>query len=200
MSKARLTLAKNVSALTMKQDAFIKAVETMKIFKDETLLEFDLELENKRKEIEDLEKQRKNKEIDDKISCDQSVMKYKYDAAIKILKEVGEIAIVSEEIDNLRQELKNSKEQQEDRIQKVIAEQKASQAKAVSVISTNSELKHKAEHAELTASVKQRDNQILLLTTTIDNLRNELSEQRKLTKDVAMAGKSGAISQSFGKQ
>jgi len=60
-------------------------------------------------------------------------------------------------------------------------------------------LKHRAEIAELTASVKQQEKEITVLSNTIDNLKSELAAQRDLTREVAMAGKQGAITQQFGK-
>lgn len=63
----------------------------------------------------------------------------------------------------------------------------------------NAQLTHKDEIAELGASVKQQEKEIINLNETIHNLRHELSEQRKLTKEVAEAGKQAPINLSTSK-
>lgn len=49
------------------------------------------------------------------------------------------------------------------------------------------ELKHKAEIAELIAQNRQQTREIEFLNQSIVNLKNEISEQRTLTKEVAQA-------------
>jgi hypothetical protein len=54
---------------------------------------------------------------------------------------------------------------------------------------SNCTLTHKADSAELKATVKQQKHEIDNFLSTIENLKMELGEQRKLTKDVAQAGR-----------
>lgn len=61
------------------------------------------------------------------------------------------------------------------------------------------ELTHKANNAQLLAQVEQQKKEILVLNSTIENLKNELKEQRELTKQVAMASSKGQITQTIGK-
>ena len=49
------------------------------------------------------------------------------------------------------------------------------------------ELTHKANNAQLLAQVDQQKKEILVLNSTIENLKSELKEQRELTKQVAQA-------------
>lgn len=64
----------------------------------------------------------------------------------------------------------------------------------------NLELKHKANMANVNAQYEQTKNQEKILTSMINSLKNEMHEQRELTKSVAQANNNSAINQSFGKQ
>ena len=61
------------------------------------------------------------------------------------------------------------------------------------------ELTHKANNAQLLAQVDQQKKEILVLNSTIENLKNEVKEQRALTKEVAQASAKGQINQTIGK-
>lgn len=196
---ARLTLAKNVSAMTAKADAFAKAVEAYKTYNEETINETILEIEQKQKELEDLDKQYKTKEIDEKIRIDQEIKRYGYDAAIKLIQTQGKIAIAEDEYNLLLEDYEKLRSEKDQEIENIKQDEKAKHKKELSAIISNMELKYKAEHASLEASQSQKENEIQLLKQTITNLTSELAHQRELTKEVAIASKQGAIQQSFGK-
>ncbi len=65
--------------------------------------------------------------------------------------------------------------------------------RAMRTVMSNMELKHKAEVAKMTASMVHQKKKITTLQKTIENLQHELAEQRKLTKDVAEAGRPAPI-------
>lgn len=200
MASARIALSKNISALSTKQDAFMKAVQALGDFNEETLLELDLKIQNKNLDLEELKKTLKNKEIDGKIECDQKIKEYKLEAALKILEENGLVSVETSELENLKTEVSDLKTAEKLLVEDTTKKLEGQHKKAITAITTNSDLKHKAEHATLTASVEQKEKEITVLKETISNLTSELKFQRELTKDVAMASKQGAISQSFGKQ
>jgi hypothetical protein len=62
------------------------------------------------------------------------------------------------------------------------------------------ELTNKAQNANIQAQVEQQKREIEVLHNTIVNLKNELVEQRNLTKDVAQASAKSQITQKFGKE
>lgn len=62
-----------------------------------------------------------------------------------------------------------------------------------------SDLTHKANNAEIKAQVEQQRREIDVLNNTISSLKNELAEQRSLTKEVAQASAKSQITQKFGK-
>ena len=61
------------------------------------------------------------------------------------------------------------------------------------------DLNHKAEIADLKAQTKQQLKEIEFLNKLIMNLTNEVSEQRNLTKEIAIASSKSQITQSFTK-
>lgn len=198
-NNARLTLAKNIQTLVSKQDAFAKALETLQTFTSDTLQNLDLEIEAKRQDLEDLAKEMKNKEIDGKITCDQMLKEYRHEGALKILDEHKEIAISKEKYDSLCNELDEMRKKDKSEVTNALEEMRASHKKEMSATINCLELKHKAEVAELSAGIKQRDNQIQTLENMLQNLKEEIAAQRKLTQSVAESSKQGAISQTFGK-
>ena len=62
------------------------------------------------------------------------------------------------------------------------------------------ELENKANMADLVAQVKQKEAECKNLYQTIDTLKEEIREQRQLTKQVAEASSKSQISQVIGKQ
>lgn len=62
------------------------------------------------------------------------------------------------------------------------------------------ELTNKMNNADVKAQVEQQKREIEVLHSTINNLKNELVEQRTLTKEVAQASAKSQITQKFGKE
>jgi len=198
-TKAKITLTKTLNTLMAKQDAFAKSVEALKTFSDEALSNLILEIDVKQNELDELEKKLVVREKDGKICLDQKLREYGYKEASKIVTSRGEHIIHKEEYENLVSENKDLRDTLESKVQTIKEEQLALHKKQLSATITNLELKHKAETATLTAQTEQNNREIVHLNKTIENLRNEIEAQRLLTKEVAIAGKQGAISQTFGK-
>lgn len=189
----RLLLATAITSLTTKQEAFIKAVETMKQLEADTLTNLDLEINTKKLELENLEKDFKRKQKDGQIETDQFLNEYSYEAACKILKEHNEEPINSEKLKTLHNDLDKYKTGHEEELEKLKNKEREKAQKSLKAALTNNELKHKAEVAEMAASVNQQKKEIQSLENTIKNLQNELSQQRQLTKDVAEASRPAPI-------
>jgi hypothetical protein len=189
----RLQLATAISNITAKQDAFIKAVEAMEYFKGETLTELDLEIASKKIELDNLADDYKKQIKDGQIETDQYLAEHKYDGAVNILKEINEVPIKSSELQKMRDTLTTLSQERDQEITDLKKKERDRGDKAMHAALNNMTLKHKAEIAELTASVNQQKKEIITLEATIKNLQNELAEQRKLTKDVAEAGRQAPI-------
>lgn len=198
-SKERKELTKQIESLVSKQDAFTKAVQGLENFKKECITDLDTDIELKKKELEELAKKYENDVIDGKTRTDQTLKKYEYEEAVKILEKHGEVPSFKEDIENYKNTIVQLKIEHEAGIKKVIDEEKKNSDSALKAVINNSTLKNAADNAELKARANQLENQVVMLNGTITNLQNELKCQRELTKDVAMAGKQGAIQQTFGK-
>ncbi len=189
----RLELAMAISSITTKQDAFIKSVETLQKFQSETLTKLDLEINAKKIELESVIDDYKRKQKDGQIETDQFLAEYKYNGAVSIIKDVEEVPIKMHIIETMRNDLKDLRSDRTQEMEDIRKKERQSADKALHATLNNCELKHKAEVAELSASVNQQKKEISTLTSSIDNLRHELAEQRKLTKEVAEAGRQGAV-------
>lgn len=198
-SKERKELIKNIENLASKQDAFIKAVANLETFKKNCLADLDTDIDLKKNELAELEKKYENEVIDGKILVDQRIKKYQYDAAVSILEKHGEVPSLKEDIDDLNKTISQMKVDHLNALTKAVEDEKKNGESALKAAISNMTLKTAADHAELNAKVKQLESQAKTLNDTIFNLQNELKCQRELTKDVAMAGKQGAIQQTFGK-
>ena len=196
----RLRLAESICNFTKKQDEFLKAYETLKDYKESIFTDLDIQIDTKQSELDLLTKNYKTKEEDLKIECNLSFKEYKYKTAIDVLSENGEEAIESSELTSLKTELSKLKTELDDKIKEAVAKEKQNGIVALKAVIANSDLKHKAEIAEIKAHSSQKEEQVKVLAKEIDNLRHEVAEGRALCKSIAEAGKAGAISQNFGKQ
>lgn len=198
-TKAKVALAKSLNTLVTKQDAFSKAVDSLKEFSRESIEELVREIDAKKEELNEIEKSISVKEKDGKINLEQRLKQYGYEEALKIIQDNGQTVIEDEQYQKTLTENNNLKTNWEQEIQKVRDEERARQKKEIVAVTNNLNLKHEAITAKITAETEQQAKEILSLTKSIESLRAEIAAQRELTKEVAMAGKQGAITQSFGK-
>lgn len=196
----RLEFAKALNGLTAKQDAFIKAVEAVNTFNAETLQRLDMEIDDKKQELEELSKQFERLKKDGQIETDQLLAEHKYNGALQILSELDEVPIKSSELTQLRAELEKLRSGHEAELEAALKAERTSSQKALQMAIRSKDLEHKAEIAELSAGNKQLTNEITSLHNAISNLKEEIAAQRDLTREVAQASAKSQISQSFGKQ
>lgn len=195
----RLVLAMAIKNITMKQDGFIIAVEKMEKYQTDILANLDLEIETKKIELNDLEESYKHREKTGKIETMQRLNEFGYQASVQIIKERNETVINEDKLGEMIQNLTTMKSEYSVELDSIKSKAKESSAKELNAALTTSELKHQAEIAQISAQLGQQNKEISNLEKTIDNLRNELAEQRKLTKDVAQAGRAAPINLSTGK-
>jgi hypothetical protein len=150
----------------------------------------------------DLEQQFKNEKID----TEQQLRQYKLEACEKIATENDYKLIPLKEYEKNQSELDELKETHaelqsntEDKIKEKIEIERQSLQEKLAHHNTTIELNHKAEIAELTAQNRQQIKEIEMLNKLIINLTNEVSEQRLLTKEIAIASSKPQINQSLTK-
>lgn len=192
-SKAILTLAN-------KQEAFVKSVELVNQFTEDLRTDLRTDIQSKWIESENLKKsveiERKNLQIE----TEQQLKEFKYKAAISILENREEVAIGILDLQELRLKIKKMEDEFTDKVLEKVAVVKATAKRVMESSLDSLTLKHTAETAFLRAKVQQQEISIQNLVENISNLKEEVAAQRQLTKEVAMAGKTGAISQYMGKQ
>jgi hypothetical protein len=198
-SNDKLELSIAISKLALGQESFIKAVENLDSYKETALRELDLTINSKKEELQNLEDDLQKTLKDNQIEIDQFYREHQYEGALTKLNEVGEESIKTTELTKLQATISNLEKDQTDNITKAVNEAKSNGERAMSGALSNMKMAHKAETAELNAKVKQQELQSDNLTTTIENLKFELSEQRKLTQSVAEAARSAPITVNSGK-
>lgn len=202
-----LALSKAITAFNAKSSAFVKAAESVteafsdiKNFGAEKVSEYEEQILAKRKEFDmvtqDLEHQTKKRKLESDLEFERN----EYEAAKKVLVKQRETPISVEDLNALNSAIAKSEGIHKTELDKAIGDGKRSEAAAVKAATTNQSLVHKAEVAEISAQIKQKEAEVATLSRQIEQQQKEIAEQRALTKSVAEAGRQGAIQQSFGKQ
>ena len=206
----RVALTKALKSLENTQEEFIHAIEKIENMKSQTLTDYTLEIDDLKKQREDrmadLENDYKVRNIEiqndlknSKIEADHLLKQYRHDGAIEILRESGEEAVDSDELEELKNANTESEATHQDELVKLKKEleSKGNQDKHCAL--DNLQLRHKAEVAQLTAENDMAKRELVSARSSITDLKEQVREQQQLTKDVAEASRSGAISQNFGK-
>ena len=183
----RLELAKAISNISTKGDAFVNAMENFKNFTKDALVKLDLDIDTKRLELSDLQKQIDHKIVNGRIDIQVSLREFKRESAVEMLKEMGETVIGDKELAALRQELQELRGNYDSAINAVKKEEAERREKAIGQATRNMELQHKATNATILALSEQQQREIGNLKGTINDLRQEISAQRDLTRSVAEA-------------
>lgn len=199
-TSGNLELTRAINKIVKTQDDFMSSVKLLSNYTNETLSDLNLQIEARKTQIANLGEEYDNSIKEHDIQIKHYYAEHKYNGAVSFLRERKEEPISSSVLVELRNEIENLRKNREKEINDIIEKEKKSHEKSLRFSQQSLELKHKAEIAELNACVRQQKNDVATLNSTILNLKEEVSAQRELTKDVAMASKGGAISQSFGKQ
>lgn len=194
----RLQLAQAINNLVVRGESFANALDELSNFSKERLVELDLKIEAKKSEFIDLTNKLENQFKDTEIKLRQSLQENKLVAAKEVLSTLDMTTITNAEYSNITTELAQLKSTFTSSIEKAVKEEQDKAKATLSQVLTNKELAHAAEIATLKATTDQQIKEINVLKETIKNLKEEIAEQRTLTKEVAIAGSKGAIQQSFG--
>lgn len=186
----RMILATNIQKLTRAQEDFTRAVDEFEKINKQTLEDLDLDITNRKLEIEDLTVQKERNIRDAKIEFSQTLAEHRKETIYEVLKELDQTAIDESELNSLREQLTEIDE-------RVSAASKdaTDRAKRDFHFEKNSiEMKHKAENAELTAKITQQSETIKDLRNTIEDLKKQIDSQRELTRQVAESSRQSVIS------
>ena len=184
---AVLAFTKAIQGVSKSQDGFTKAVENLESLVSETFEGIELKLAAKQKELTDLEERFSHDERSKKLEVDLNVKEHEYDAATRILEARGEVAVPTITYDELKRMFEELKATRDKEVEIAVKREQDRNNKHVAVLKQTLELKNQAEVAKVEAKLEAQVMQIQVLEKTIDRATNDLNEQRKLTKDVAMA-------------
>lgn len=188
----KLQLARAINNITKSREAFNSAVEAFNSLEQEHLKDLDLRIEEKHQELKDAEEDLVQKRKRGEIDCDNDLAEHRRNAAIRFLSATGEEPIETTVLSSLRSELSELKSNFDTSLEKAREDERNLAKTHLTSALKSQELMNKAEVATLQARLEQKDREIEVLNETISNLRQEVSEQRQLTKDVAASASSNS--------
>lgn len=195
----RFEFAKVMGELNKSKVAFTDAVQRCEAFETDTIESLNLQLTEKKAALAELETQFTIQKKDAEIKLKQEIAEFKYQAALNILKEQDQVPIDQAELTKLQGVVQAHATELEAMVKKARDEEKSSAHAQLSAAIKSKDLEHKASVAKLEAGVEQQQREIGTLNAQIVNYAKEVDKQRELTKQVADAGRQGAISQTIGK-
>lgn len=160
--------------------------------------QLDSELEEKKREVN-------SKLEDEKFKAKLEINQNKEAYCEKYAKDLKMAFVKEEDHKEIINQMNKAKKEYDD-LKKTFDKQcdsiKAEESKKYNTIMTNErktmELTNKAHHATLVAQLEQQKNEIKVLMSTIENLKEELREQREMTKDIAKSASKAQITQTIG--
>lgn len=165
-----------------------------KISKEYSLKVYNLENEYKQKQY-DLEQ--KFTETRDNMVRDFN--NDEYSKAVLVLKNKDEIPVKKTDFDKLNMEIKSLKDNMENEILKNKKEVETKSKRELEAVIRIKELEFKTTSADMKAKIEQQTKEISNLLETIKTLKEEIKEQRELTRSVAQSSARPQIAQSIGK-
>ncbi len=189
-----IAFTKAIQSIVKNQESFDKAVTNLNTLISDTFSELELKVNAKKKELNALEEKYTHDEKNMKLSVDLNVKEYSYNAATKIIEERDEVAVSKEVYENLKKSYEDLKKTKDDEIKEAVCSENKRNKEHVEVLKQTLELQKQAEVAKVSAQLQSQVKHIEILEQTVDRVAKDLDEQRKLTKDVAMASaKSGQM-------
>lgn len=182
-----MSLTKAIQSVTKNQDSFSKSVTKLSQLLEETLSDLETKLSQKNKEIEELSLKYQQEEKNRKIEVDQQIKEYGYESVKSLLAERKEISVREDEYKKLMDDFTQLKASKEKEIKDTILHERKKNEQYNENLKKTLELQKQAEVAQVQARLETQTQHIEVLKSTIKDLKSDLDEQRKLTKDVAQA-------------
>lgn len=190
-----IALTKAIQGITKAQDGFTKSVEQLNALVSDTFNDLELKLKTKQNELSQLEDKYVEEERSRKLEVDLNIKEHGYSVAQDILADRGEQAVpivTYEELKRMYEELKQSHDAD---IENAVKREHDRNNALTSTLKKTLELQNVAEVAKVQAQLEAQVKQIQVLESTIERITHDLDEQRKLTKEVALASATSANKQ-----
>ena len=186
-NNSNIAFTKAIQTITKNQDSFNKSVDSLQTLITETFSELELKVNAKKKELADLEEKYLHDEKNMKLTVDLNVKEHGYNEALKILGEKDEVAVSKLDYEKLKKDYEDLKNTRSQEIKNAVDNEHKRNTEHVAVLKETLELQKRAEVAKVSAELVSQVNHIKILEQTVERVSKDLDEQRKLTKDVAMA-------------
>lgn len=199
VSSERLQFVKAIESFSKAAENVTSTATLLNDLPKKLLVDLDQSITEKKTQLAELEEEFAHDKKRRCIELAQEVQEFGYQKAVEILGARGEEPISSQKLADLRKDLEENEEasskEMDEALKKLEARMKAERTMALQ----KATLEHEKNTAVLKAEGKRLADEIKQYTATIEMLKEEIKAQRQLTKEVADAGRSGAITQSFGK-
>ena len=173
-------------------------------------LELQLEYDEKKKQLttsnQEMTRTLQNEFKNNQIETEQKLKQFKLKACDDVVKEFNMRTIkldehrdLLESVTRVTKELEDLKKKFESNCNANRAEEKAKFEAELKRQSFAQEQTYKTATAEMKAQFNQQSKEIEMLNKTIETLKQEITEQRNLTKEIAQAGAKSQITQTFAK-
>lgn len=214
------SLKKQLRLVCKSNEDFMKCFNTLQEFSETSIHEIDYDIRKKSIESQDkyieiqkehtekiynLEKKYEKQNYDlevqytaKKYELRKEFENYEYETAVQIIDSRDEINITKSEYEKLKDDLEDFKNNQDEREDSLRKELETNYHKEINYRLKTKELEFTATNATMKATIDQQQKEIQTLTSTIETLKDEISQQRELTRNVAEASQN-AITQNYGK-
>lgn len=204
----RMQLAASINNLVLRGEQFTTAVEALKQFTNERLVQLDMQITAKKQEFTDLtssldnEYKMRHQQLENDFKNKQIKLKQDFDenglsAVEKFLLTLNKTSVDRDIYQNLQNEYSQLKTKLAVELNQAVSSEAQRWEADKKFALQSRDLQHKAEIASLTAEVEQQKKEIAMLNAQMANMKAEIAAQRELTKEVAQAGAKAQISQNF---
>ena len=205
------TLTKKLEHSTKAHTDFVTSMEDLKSFSQESFKNIDNQIKEKEQEFYskqdkiikdyknkryDLEKEYEqlNYDLEKQFMSKRDTMERdfendEYEKAVKVVKAFGEVNVRKNEYDQLQKELENLQKTMDKTIADARKDMEATFKREKEMAIRYKELEFKSISAEMKATIEQQSKEIASLMGSIENYKDEIAQQRDLTRSVAEAGK-----------
>ena len=194
----RLALASAISQIVNKGDAWVRAIEDFKELRQNLDQSLETELQTKKRQREELDVEYDQCKRAKKIHMEQELSEFGYAAALKLLAERKEVAIVESELQQLRQRLSELEKRGDAEVKKAVEEEKERAKKALAIETKTLQLQHEKEMAQLTSNTDSLKQQLQSAKEEIEKAEERLNAQRDLCQKIAEASAKAQIVQHLG--
>jgi DNA repair exonuclease SbcCD ATPase subunit len=181
----QLELAKSIKALVASQDMSHKRIQQLDELMKSITGDFELQITTKKRELEQLNEDYNHRQKTRHLQLEHEFKELEMTKVKEILESRNEMSITKQEHSNLQNQIKELHKAHEDETAQIRASLHHMHEKELKELEKTKRLEVSAQLAEFNAAKTSHTQQIALLHSTIESLRNELMEQRNLTKSVA---------------